>query len=287
MRSTPSSVSFWTTHSGRSPLIGTNATVTGGSGAGSWRTGPVHLEGSRPRCPTTLRHRSPAGHQPPVRGRHTGSPGRRRSTSIRWWASPASRTGCRQVVDEDHGRRADQVRVRLTRRHRQLRAAGRHGQLRAERSFEKSPSACGASPRSSPRARGQVPPAAPADGRRARSGCPPRRGRRGRRGPGPADLGTPSPLQRDDRAALGPRGDGEVPVARPGCRSRRSRPGRPGSSGRARRRAGPPRCARRRGRARPRDGRTGPRWGRPGIRPGRARPGGGSIRRPRRRGCPR
>ena len=35
MRSMPNSVSFWTTHSGRSPLVGANATVSAGAGAGS------------------------------------------------------------------------------------------------------------------------------------------------------------------------------------------------------------------------------------------------------------
>ena len=34
MRSTPSSVSFWATHSGRSPLIGAKATVMAGLSRG-------------------------------------------------------------------------------------------------------------------------------------------------------------------------------------------------------------------------------------------------------------
>ncbi len=40
MRSMPSSVSFWTTHSGRSPLIGAKATVRAGVAAGSDCTVP-------------------------------------------------------------------------------------------------------------------------------------------------------------------------------------------------------------------------------------------------------
>ena len=44
MRSTPDSVSFWTTHSGRSPFTGTKPTVTSGSGRADAHDGPVGLE---------------------------------------------------------------------------------------------------------------------------------------------------------------------------------------------------------------------------------------------------
>ena len=40
IRSTPASVSFCTTHSGRSPFTGTNPTVTGGVKRGTTVTGP-------------------------------------------------------------------------------------------------------------------------------------------------------------------------------------------------------------------------------------------------------
>ena len=60
MRSTPSSVSFWVTHSGRSPLVGAKATVISGSGRGCrdtgrrdqhvGRIGPPGASPAGPRC---------------------------------------------------------------------------------------------------------------------------------------------------------------------------------------------------------------------------------------------
>ena len=44
MRSTPSSVSCWTTVSGFAPLVSATATATDGVGVGSTRAGPARAE---------------------------------------------------------------------------------------------------------------------------------------------------------------------------------------------------------------------------------------------------
>ena len=73
MRSMPSSVSFWTTHSGRSPLTGAKATVSAGSGA------RLELHGA---VATRRRRRRP---------RAARAPGRRRCQPARaQWPAPVA-----------------------------------------------------------------------------------------------------------------------------------------------------------------------------------------------------
>ena len=86
IRSTPSSVSFCTAHSGRSPFTGENATVTRGVGAGSTTTSPSTSN----EAPPTHRH---ATHRPAPSDAVTASPTRSRSTRSRWWRSPVSNSG--------------------------------------------------------------------------------------------------------------------------------------------------------------------------------------------------
>ena len=86
MRSTPSSVSFCTTHSGRSPLTGAKATVMSGADPGLALFRTVDLEGERAAggraTPGTgcSRH---GIHDPAPSEATTGSPVRRRRTSTR------------------------------------------------------------------------------------------------------------------------------------------------------------------------------------------------------------
>ena len=70
IRSTPSSVSFWTTHSGRSPLAGAKATVIAGDGRAVRTAGPrARATRSGCRCSGTPCRR------PPRRSRRPRSPG--------------------------------------------------------------------------------------------------------------------------------------------------------------------------------------------------------------------
>ena len=92
-RSMPNSVSFWTTHSGRSPFVGANATVSAGEGAASNCTLPSP-PGPTP-SPSAASAGAPAAPPPPppvqrVRAQcpapsltMTSSPARRRSTRPR------------------------------------------------------------------------------------------------------------------------------------------------------------------------------------------------------------
>ena len=207
------------------------------------------------------RHRRPAT---------TSSPGRRRSTSSRWWASACVEHGSGRVVDEDHGRRGHQ--------HRDPGPCGadpapdraprarprRHGQLSAERSFEKIPSLCGSSPSSSPRASARRPEQLP---------LVRRRGSVGRVHLHVHEEVAPTPAAELGHARA-PSAWITAPVWVPAAmvRSRRSSrvskatlpPRAAMVTGRAPARAGRRRSARRRGRARPKGARTGPRWARPG-----------------------
>ena len=95
MRSIPSSVSFCTTHSGRSPLTGANATVNAGTAAASDCTAPSPPTPgapetgvtSGPPCQVTRAQRP----RPSVA--MTSSPNRSRSTRPRWWTSSSLRSG--------------------------------------------------------------------------------------------------------------------------------------------------------------------------------------------------
>ena len=88
MRSTPTSVSFWVTHSGRSPLAGAKATVISGAGRGWKTTGPstVRARGRirppRPPGPDPAPTRHGA-HDPAPSPAMTSSPDRSRRTSKR------------------------------------------------------------------------------------------------------------------------------------------------------------------------------------------------------------
>jgi hypothetical protein len=86
IRSTPSSVSFCTTNSGRSPFTSANATVIGGSGRGSPTIGPV-ISSTGP--PVSRQARQRPAPSPAV----TSFPGASRSTRPRWCSSPSSREG--------------------------------------------------------------------------------------------------------------------------------------------------------------------------------------------------
>ena len=91
MRSMPSSVSFWTTHSGRSPLTGAKATVRAGSArASNWTAVVVPTSGSRVRSPCHLVR----AQWPWPSAAMTSSPARNRSTRAKWWASASEGTGC-------------------------------------------------------------------------------------------------------------------------------------------------------------------------------------------------
>ena len=97
IRSTPSSVSFWTTHSGRSPLVGANATVIAGSPGAASATGPSTT--SRPdrvRASDPGPSRPPPGTAPSARPRRRPPPARRAGAGARRRGGgrrPASRTG--------------------------------------------------------------------------------------------------------------------------------------------------------------------------------------------------
>ncbi len=170
MRSTPSSVSFWTTHSGRSPLTGAKATVT---------RAPARRLARSDRPPPGRRSSAPTGsgrgrgHQPARHPRPGAVGGHHRLAGAKAadveqvvadrWRRPAAR----------RGRRRRPWPTASTRR--ESGAGGRPArprQLRAERSFEKRPSPAGACPSSSPRASASGP-AAPSGGRRGRWACPP------------------------------------------------------------------------------------------------------------------
>ena len=192
IRSTPSSVSFWTTHSGRSPLVGANATVTSGAGRGTHDRGPVghqHAAAGRPGGTPgggVGRHpaRDPATGA--VGGHHRSRPARRRSTSRRWRRSAGSTTGADGSATKTMAAAATST------------GSGAGGGGAAPRSGPGPRSAergaqlgeealgLGASPSASARGPRPARPAAPAGRRRGRSACPPGRGRRGRPGPGPA-----------------------------------------------------------------------------------------------------
>ena len=101
MRSTPSSVSFWTVSSGRSPLTRANATVIGGAGRGSATTSPAVVDlGAGP---------SRAARQCPRRRRP--SPGRRGAGADPGQVVVVVRGQARtvEVVDEGVGARGERV----------------------------------------------------------------------------------------------------------------------------------------------------------------------------------
>ena len=91
MRSTPSSVSFWATHSGRAPLVGTNPTVITGSAPG-WLTTSPSTTRVRSADPES-RHRT---QEPAPSDAMTTSSGRSRKTSDTWWAVASSSPGERR-----------------------------------------------------------------------------------------------------------------------------------------------------------------------------------------------
>src|SRR5690606_17237894 len=86
IRSTPSSVSFWTVNSGRSPLTRANATVRAGTGRGSATTSPTGSTSG----PAVSRAGRQRPHPSPT---VTALPAGRRSTRARWWWSPSDRRG--------------------------------------------------------------------------------------------------------------------------------------------------------------------------------------------------
>ena len=113
MRSTPSSVSFCTTHSGRSPLVGAKATVTVGSTRG-WRTtgpsGTRRADGSicrhrRPSVPGATRH---GHHEPEPSPATTGLPRSEAQDVEEVVGITLREDGRRRVRHEDHGRRRHQ-----------------------------------------------------------------------------------------------------------------------------------------------------------------------------------
>ena len=85
MRSTPSSVSFCTTSSGRSPLASGEGDAIGGAGAGSLLDGAVGRRAAG--------RSAPPASGPAPSDTVTTSPGRRRSTRSRWWRSARRSTG--------------------------------------------------------------------------------------------------------------------------------------------------------------------------------------------------
>ena len=248
MRSTPSSVSFWTTHSGRSPLAGAKATV---------------IVGRRPRsaCVTADRRatRMAAGSTRPAAGaagqpaRHPGpgavgghhqlaGPQAEDVEQVVGVALGEHRGG--RVVHEDHGRPPTQHRVGTgTGGARRLRRPPWSAEGRAQ--LREHPLAWAASnpaPRPGPR---PARPAAPAAGRRARSGCPPRTWTKRSPRPRPRSLGTPSPFRVITAPVWVP-----AAMVRSRVSSRVSKPMLPPKRGQGhrhvhRRRGGPHRSARR------------------------------------------
>src|SRR3546814_2939018 len=86
MRSTPSSVSFWTTRSGLSDLVRAKATVTSGAGGGTSTTSPAASSSG----PPVKRHRR-QDPRPSVAVRT--SPVRRRRTLATWCSASGSSAG--------------------------------------------------------------------------------------------------------------------------------------------------------------------------------------------------
>ena len=155
MRSMPSSVSFCTVSSGRSPLTRANATVIGGAGRGSATTSPAASR-SGP-APSRAARQRPAP-SPTV----TGSPGRSRSDPGQVVVVGRRQARRVEVVDERMGARGEWCDRRGRRR-------ARPPYLNAERILDIRPLGGGATGRrAARRACGRAPP-------------PPRRARSARR----------------------------------------------------------------------------------------------------------
>ena len=222
MRSMPNSVSFWTTHSGRSPLTGAKATVSAGSARASDCTAPSPPTPAGGRSRPSSAHAAPAARaqRPRPSPTMTSSPAPQAQHPAQVMGVLVGEDRVRRVVHEDLGR----PRRRARRWRRRSGAGASQRQSAGARTRPRRPAPGGDT--CSPRGRGELAQEFVLLGARARSASPPARARRGRPGPG--------------RAGGARRGRGSARRTRAGCPApivsvlgaRRASPPRPRCRGR-------------------------------------------------------
>ena len=296
IRSTPSSVSFWVTHSGRSPLVGTKAD---GERRARRRRIDRRAVDRQDRFRVGLLAPRPVPGRPP--------PGTAPSARPRRKPPPAPRAGAGARRAGDGRRRQSTTGVARSSTKTMAAAPTRTGSgpgrgpaptaappgsgprrtavsSRAERSLEKSPSLCGASPSSSPRASARAASSSRCWSSRSVGVSTCTWTNRSPR-PRPRSFGHAQPLERDHRPALGAGGDRQVPGVVQGLE------GDAPAQGGQRQRHVDGGVEVHAGALEPAVGRhrevdeQGPVRARPGSRPGRGRPAAASTRRPPRPGC--
>ena len=255
MRSTPASVSFCTTHSGRSPFTGTKPRSPRARARRRRHDRPVGFEDIGDRTPP----QAVAGPGEPAR--RASAPARRRHHRLA--RAQAQHLGEVVLVVGRHGERpsrsatktwatapavpATAVGARPGARRGVTGAHGAPDQPNAERRRDMRPSSGG--PTSSPLSAANWRSRSSCVLRELAWACPPPRGRRGRPGRGPRTWGTPRPRSLIRCPVWVPAGTASDLGRRRASRTPGWRPAPPGRSTRAARRG----CRRRRGRRRRRD----------------------------------